>query len=169
MSKKIDQARHDAAVLPRIRDLEAGGLSLRQIADQLQADGFPTPGGRGRWSYMAVQRILARAGNPPGGGEAEQKSQAAVTITVNGAVNTNVPVAHQSGGEVTIEVASPPAPPTMTNPHVSASTGSLIELAEANAFLSFPPWPYLRQYGQILGTLDLARTSLNPFFLRRRV
>ena len=62
---KPAQARHDAATLPRIRDLEADGLSLRQIADQLQQDGIPSPGGVGKWSHIAVKRILERAEQTP--------------------------------------------------------------------------------------------------------
>ena len=64
MSTKLDQAAHDAAVLPRIRDLVADHQSLRQIADQLEADGFPSPSGQSQWSYVAVKRILDRAGTP---------------------------------------------------------------------------------------------------------
>ena len=55
------QVQHDATVLPRIRELKAGGLSLRQIADRLQQEGVPAPRRGGRWSHKAVSRILARA------------------------------------------------------------------------------------------------------------
>lgn len=61
MSSKPVQTAHDAAVLPRIRELEAEGLSLRQIAEQLQAEGFPTPRPGKQWNHIAVKRILERA------------------------------------------------------------------------------------------------------------
>ena len=179
MSSKVDQARHDAAVLPRIRDLESDGLSLRQIADQLQADGFPTPRQGNRWSYMAVRRILDRAGKSPGqAGEVAAKIPPSVTITVTGPVTTNAPMA-QTGGEVTIEVsgtvntngAPPPTPePEQAEP---PSKNLMIKLAEANTLLAFPPWPYLRQYQRSLAALDLAKAlpqaPAAALFLRRRV
>ena len=94
---KPAQARHDAATLPRIRDLEADGLSLRQIADQLQQDGIPSPGGVGKWSHIAVKRILERAEQDPpatpgpivnvkGGGN----MTGTVTITVSGVKTVSV-------------------------------------------------------------------------------
>ena len=187
MSSKIDQARHDAAVLPRIRDLESAGLSLRQIADQLQADGFPTPRQGSRWSYMAVRRILDRAGKSPGqAGEVAAKIPPSVTITVTGPVTTNAPMA-QTGGEVTIEVsgtvntngAPSPTPKPETEPAEPPSKDSIIELAEANTLLAFPPWPHLRQYQRSLATLDLAEALPqayaaalilpDPLLLKRRV
>ncbi len=158
MSKKMDQARHDAAVLPRIRDLEAGGLSLRQIAEQLQADGFPTPGGRGQWSYMAVQRILERAAKPPpGGGQAAPKTQPPVTITVNGPVHTNVPVAHQAGGQVTIQVSGQPSAPE-TKPPTPRVGDSLVQVVDPATLVMLPPAPGDSVY-------ELIQSSL----LRRRV
>ena len=166
MSNKIDQARHDAAVLPRIRDLEAAGLSLRQIAEQLQEDGFPTPGRRGRWSYMAVQRILDRAGKPPGGGEAASKIPAPVTITVNGPVNTNVPVAHQAGGQVTIQVDATPAPASETKPDEPPTRASLVQVVEPETLYALPPWPPPR--GQTLYPALDPLLFPNLLFLRRR-
>ena len=55
------QARHDAAVLPRIHALKAEGRSLREIADLLQQDGVPPPRRGGQWNHSAVGRILDRA------------------------------------------------------------------------------------------------------------
>ena len=75
MGHTTTQARHDAAVLPGIRDLEAAGLSLREIADQLQADGFPSPRRGSQWSHIAVIRILERADKTP-------KQSAATTLLV---------------------------------------------------------------------------------------
>ena len=137
----MDQARHDEAVLPRIRDLEAGGLSLRQIAEQLQADGFPTPGRRGQWSYMAVQRILERAAKPPpGGGQAASKIPPPVTITVNGPVHTNVPVAHQTGGHLTIQVSGEASAPE-TKPAESRVGDSLVQVVDPATISMLPPAP----------------------------
>ena len=154
MSKKMAQARHDAAVLPRIRDLEAQGLSLRQVAEQLQEDGFPTPAGRGQWSYMAVQRILTRAAKPPpGGGHFRAERPAPVTITVNGPVHANVPVAHQAGGQVTIQVSPPETKPTE-----SPTRDSLVQVVDPATLSTLPPPPGETVY-------ELLQSSL----LRRRV
>ncbi|MFG6552458.1 recombinase family protein [Sulfitobacter sp. 1A16808] len=40
----------------------AGTLSLRQLAAQLNADGIPTPSGRGRWAPQTVKRLKGRLG-----------------------------------------------------------------------------------------------------------
>ena len=158
MGNKMDQTRHDAAVLPRIRDLEARGLSLRQIAEQLQADGFPTPSGRGQWSYMAVQRILDRAAKPsPGGAATGAKIPAPVTITVNGRVHTNVPVAHQAGGQVTIQVAAAETEPE-TKPAESPTRDSLVQVVDPATLYALPPAPGETVY-------ELRQSSL----FRRRV
>lgn len=37
-----------------------GDLSLRQLADRLNAEGVPTPSGRGVWSAMSVKRLRER-------------------------------------------------------------------------------------------------------------
>ncbi|WP_312016116.1 recombinase family protein [Bradyrhizobium sp. JYMT SZCCT0428] len=51
-----------ADVLPTIRTLKAGGaVSLRSIADGLNARSIPTARGRGKWSAIQVSRILERA------------------------------------------------------------------------------------------------------------
>ena len=158
MSKKHDQARHDAAVLPRIRDLEAEGRSLRQIAAQLQEDGFPTPAGRGQWSYMAVQRILGRAAEPPPGHRPlRPENRPPVTITVNGPVHTNVPVAHQEGGQVTIQVEAPVTPPHPAPPHPPAPA-SLVQVVDPTTLSGLPPAPGETVY-------EVVRSSL----FRRRV
>ena len=62
MNKK--QAQHDAAVLPRIQELQAEGRSLREIADRLQQEGVPPPRRGGRWTHTAVTRILNRTDHP---------------------------------------------------------------------------------------------------------
>lgn len=49
-----------ADVAPMIRDLQAGGASLRQIASQLTARGILTPRGCD-WSAVAVKRVIERA------------------------------------------------------------------------------------------------------------
>ena len=59
------QAEHDRTVLPRIRELMAEGRSLRGIAQQLEDDGVPTARPGGRWTHIAVGRILG-----PGGADA---------------------------------------------------------------------------------------------------
>jgi DNA invertase Pin-like site-specific DNA recombinase len=50
-----------ADVAPVIRGLQRGGAeSLRAIAEGLNQAGIPTARGRGQWSAMQVQRVLAR-------------------------------------------------------------------------------------------------------------
>ena len=58
------QAEHDRTVLPRIQALLAQGRSRREIAEQLQQDGVPTARRGGKWTHIAVGRILARADRP---------------------------------------------------------------------------------------------------------
>lgn len=49
-------------LMPAIERLRAAGASsLRQLAAALEAEGFPTPSGRGRWQATTVQRVLAKA------------------------------------------------------------------------------------------------------------
>lgn len=62
MNKK--QAEHDRTVRPRIQALLAQGRSRREIAELLQQDGVPTARQGGKWTHIAVGRILARAGRP---------------------------------------------------------------------------------------------------------
>ena len=58
------QAEHDRTVLPRIQALLAQGRSRREIAAQLQHDGVPTARRGGKWTHIAVGRILDRADRP---------------------------------------------------------------------------------------------------------
>jgi hypothetical protein len=44
----------------RAAELRGQGLSLAQIAAALDAEGLPTPSGRGRWGKSNVQYVLAR-------------------------------------------------------------------------------------------------------------
>jgi DNA invertase Pin-like site-specific DNA recombinase len=54
-------ARYQADVLPVIQHKQKqGAMTLRQIADSLNADGMPAPRG-GQWSAVQVQRILKAA------------------------------------------------------------------------------------------------------------
>jgi hypothetical protein len=48
------------AVSRQIRDARAAGLSLRQIADRLNADGIPTAHGGERWWASTVRSVLGR-------------------------------------------------------------------------------------------------------------
>ena len=161
MSTKLDQTQHDSAVLPRIRDLEAGRLSLRQIADQLQADGFPSPGGQRQWSYVAVKRILDRAGtaSPDTPDTPTHPSQKVppLVITVTGPVTTHGPMA-VGGGEVTIKVCAPPSPPNAPHPDPEPGTDTagndpptsspIIELAHLGGLFTLPPGSGLHGYPQ---------------------
>ncbi|MCW5871546.1 MAG: recombinase family protein [Candidatus Eremiobacteraeota bacterium] len=50
---------NDAATIVRTAELKAQGLTLRQVAEQLTAEGFQTLRG-GRWEAMTVKRLLER-------------------------------------------------------------------------------------------------------------
>ena len=124
---KPAQARHDAATLPRIRDLEADGLSLRQIADQLQQDGIPSPGGVGKWSHIAVKRILERAAQ-------EHPHSAGPIVNVNGGGNMTGTVTITVSGVKTVRVA----PVNITTPASQSQPppkASLIEHPEPYTLL----------------------------------
>ena len=183
MSSKLDQAAHDAAVLPRIRDLSADHQSLRQIADQLEADGFPSPSGQTQWSYVAVKRILDRAG-----AAAPESNPAAapppLTITVTGPVTTHGPMA-VGGGEVTIKVCAPLAPVSESpradaEPQIAVAgddppvKSPLIELASLGGLFSLPPGRGLYGYGQPPAALHPLPTHTSDIalhaalYLRRR-
>lgn len=55
----------------RIAELRQRGLSLRAIADALNAEGVPTPRGGARWRPSSVQSALGyRRPRPPGASEA---------------------------------------------------------------------------------------------------
>jgi excisionase family DNA binding protein len=53
-------AEHKAAVLARLRELKARGLSLQAMADRLNAEGMPTLSGRGRWQKGTIGNLLAQ-------------------------------------------------------------------------------------------------------------
>jgi DNA invertase Pin-like site-specific DNA recombinase len=48
----------------QILPLKHQGLSLQVIADRLHEQGVPTPSGQGRWSAVAVSRVLKRLDQP---------------------------------------------------------------------------------------------------------
>lgn len=58
---KADALVRVAPVADRLRALRADGLSLRRIADTLNGEGVPSPGGAS-WGAVNVQRSLARIG-----------------------------------------------------------------------------------------------------------
>jgi hypothetical protein len=51
-----------AAVLQRLRAMQAEGLSLQAIADRLNTEGVPTLSGKGRWQKGTVSNLLAQEG-----------------------------------------------------------------------------------------------------------
>jgi DNA invertase Pin-like site-specific DNA recombinase len=60
-TRQENAAKYRADILPVIQDKQANGaVTLRQIADALNADGTPAPRG-GEWSAVQVQRILKAA------------------------------------------------------------------------------------------------------------
>jgi hypothetical protein len=48
-----------AVLIARLRQMRASGLSFQQIADQLYAEGVPTPSGGERWLKAMVHRLTA--------------------------------------------------------------------------------------------------------------
>lgn len=59
-TRRRRQADHDQAVWPRISELRDEGLSWRQVARALEADGVQTARGSGRWQPVQLQRIARR-------------------------------------------------------------------------------------------------------------
>jgi DNA invertase Pin-like site-specific DNA recombinase len=55
----------DPELLARIRALRSQGLSLRALADRLNAEGVPTPRGGSRWRASSVQAALGYRRPPP--------------------------------------------------------------------------------------------------------
>ncbi len=49
-----------AALLTRLRAMQAEGLSLQAIANQLNAEGVPTLSGKGRWQKGTISNLLAQ-------------------------------------------------------------------------------------------------------------
>jgi hypothetical protein len=47
-----------AALVARLHQMRASGLSLSQIASQLQAEGLPTLSGKGQWQKGTVDKLL---------------------------------------------------------------------------------------------------------------
>lgn len=50
----------EADAVALMRELRAGGMSLRGIAEELTGRGIPTKEGRPRWDHSTVKRILSR-------------------------------------------------------------------------------------------------------------
>jgi hypothetical protein len=49
-----------AALLDRLRAMQAEGLSLQKIADRLNTEGVPTLSGRGQWQKGTIGHLLAQ-------------------------------------------------------------------------------------------------------------
>jgi len=59
--RRANAAAAYADLTPLVAELRAGGLSLRAIADGLNADGYTTRRGAA-WNPVQVRRVLSRAG-----------------------------------------------------------------------------------------------------------
>lgn len=140
MSSKTVQTAHDAAVLPRIRELEADGLSLRQIAEQLQADGFPTPRAGKQWNHIAVKRILERAAARIPTPEDTVTLEGPVTVTANG-VTLSGPVTIHGATHVngTSRETAPEASSIID--HVDTPTLLALALPSGRSPCPLPPAP----------------------------
>ena len=166
MSSKPARARHDAAALPRIRDLASAGLSLREIADQLDADGLPPPRRGSRWSPTAVKRILDRADQAP-------PNSPQATVRVDGAVNMTGPLTIFASGPVNTT-----GPVNITTHEAAAAAAAAAEEQpeDSSIILARPslPFPLSRPrrrgmvYELALSPADPLGLS-NPLFIRRRV
>ena len=53
-----------AALVARLHQMRASGLSLSQIAGQLQAEGLPTLSGKGQWQKGTVDKLLHSQAQP---------------------------------------------------------------------------------------------------------
>ena len=170
MSSKPAQARHDAAALPRIRSLHAARLSLREIAEQLDADGLPSPRRGKQWTATAVKRILDRAEeNPP--------SPTQDTIHVGGAVNMTGPLTIFASGPVsaagpvnitTHEAAAQADSTAIPTPIIIASSPHPLRPSPPHRPPLAGPAPY-PQFDPLGLSPDAALMFSDPFFLRRRV
>jgi Recombinase len=49
-----------AAVVQRLRTMQAEGLSLQAIANRLNTEGLPTLSGKGRWQKGTISNLLAQ-------------------------------------------------------------------------------------------------------------
>jgi len=61
-ARRHKAARHAADLVPTIRELQAGGASLRQVAAELTRRHIPAPRPGGAWSATQVTRVLECAG-----------------------------------------------------------------------------------------------------------
>jgi hypothetical protein len=55
-----------AALVARLHEMRASGLSLSQIAGQLQAEGLPTLSGKGQWQKGTIDKLLHRQAKSQG-------------------------------------------------------------------------------------------------------
>ena len=140
MSSKTVQAAHDAAILPRIRELEADGLSLRQIAEQLQADGFPTPRAGKQWNHIAVKRILERAAARTPTPEDTVTLKGPVTVTANG-VTLSGPVTIHGATHVNGTARETVPEASSIIDHVDTPTLLALMLPPARSSFPLPPAP----------------------------
>jgi hypothetical protein len=53
------------ALMARLQQMRASGLSLQQIADQLNAEGLPTLSSKGRWQKGTVAKLLTKHQTQP--------------------------------------------------------------------------------------------------------
>lgn len=60
----VRRAEDLAPVIERLQ-AEEPGASLRRLADRLNAEGVPTPSGRGLWQAVTLQRVLSKLAPPP--------------------------------------------------------------------------------------------------------
>ena len=148
MSSNPAQARHDASALPRIRDLNEQGLSLREIAEQLDLDGLPSPRRGKKWNAVAVKRILDRAEDNPASPKRE-------TVHIGGAVNMTGPLTIFATEPVSISgsvnINPPPAAEKIAMPH-SATPLILAAPSRLSALCSLSSLPIT--YTHPLASLD---------------
>jgi Recombinase len=65
VSELAEQATPDkAAIVARLRAMRAQGLSLQQMADQLNREGVPTQSGKGTWKKGTIGKFLGKDHKP---------------------------------------------------------------------------------------------------------
>jgi DNA-binding NarL/FixJ family response regulator len=57
----LNPVKRRAAIMARLLEMSASGLSNQQIADQLNGARIPTLSGEGQWDRKTIQRLLKQA------------------------------------------------------------------------------------------------------------
>jgi hypothetical protein len=61
LSDNMNPLQRKAALLTRLRELKAQGLTLQAMANRLNNEGVPTISGKGTWQKGTIGNLLAQA------------------------------------------------------------------------------------------------------------